>query len=393
MRQFKMLVYCTVAAVGWSCGLLTNGQADEVDLAIARVAKAGPQGAGSADAKDAAEFLAQQGVDVIPRLLEAMDTPNIVAANWYRTAFESVLQRALAADEPQLPIAFLQHYVKDPERQGRPRRLALGLLDRVDPEFQAAVLPTMLEDPVFREDAVAQVLEQGDGAKQAGDAETAKQRYELAFQHARVSSQVTRAADRLRSVGVQANIVEHMGFIARWYVIGPFDAPGRSGFDTRFPPEEKVDLSAGYVGQDAVPIRWQQVASSDRLGQLNLVQTVAAVKEAVGYAYCEIEAPARQTVQLRCGADDNLTVWLNDEQILAKRQWLNGTRLDRFTAPAVLQAGKNTVLVKVCQGPQHKNPAVPNNWSLQLRFCDASGRAAKFRVIVPEEAKANVQDQ
>ena len=36
MRQFKMLVYCTVAAVGWSCGLLTNGQADEVDVAIAQ---------------------------------------------------------------------------------------------------------------------------------------------------------------------------------------------------------------------------------------------------------------------------------------------------------------------------------------------------------------------
>ena len=45
---------------------------------------------------------------------------------------------------------------------------------------------------------------------------------------------------------------------------------------------------------------------------------------------------------------------------------------------AELKAGRNTLLVKICQGPQHKDPEVPNNWSLQLRLCDADGRGIPF---------------
>jgi len=107
------------------------------------------------------------------------------------------------------------------------------------------------------------------------------------------------------------------------------------------------------------------------------------VKESVGYAYAEIESPTEQQVELRCSADDSLTVWLNDKKALDREQWLNGTRLDRFVTPVTLQKGTNRVLVKICQGPQHVNPEVPNNWSFQLRFCDST--AAKFKNLLPEK--------
>jgi hypothetical protein len=197
---------------------------------------------------------------------------------------------------------------------------------------------------------------------------------------------VTRAADRLNAIGLDVNIINHMGFVTRWYLLGAFDAPGRSGFDESFPPEKSVDLTASYTGQDGSKIEWKLFETPDRLGQLNLAQAIAPVKEAVGYAYAELNCPRDQNVQLRCGADDNLSVWVNGEKIFARRQWLNGTRLDRFTAPASLSKGKNRVLVKICQGPQHKNPAVPNNWSVQLRFCDETGSAADFESALPETA-------
>ena len=82
-----------------------------------------------------------------------------------------------------------------------------------------------------------------------------------------------------------------------------------------------------------------------------------------------------------CGADDNCTVWLNGEKVLAREQWLNGTRFDRFVAPIKLKVGRNTLLVKVCQGPQHKDPEVSNNWSMQLRLCDNQGQGIKFALI------------
>jgi len=39
--------------------------------------------------------------------------------------------------------------------------------------------------------------------------------------------------------------------------------------------------------------------------------------------------------------------------------------------------------VKICQGPQHKNPAVPNNWSMQLRLCDNTGGSVQVRISRP----------
>ena len=60
-----------------------------------------------------------------------------------------------------------------------------------------------------------------------------------------------------------------------------------------------------------------------------------------------------------------------------------------------LKRGRNRMLVKVCQGPQHKNPAVPNNWSMQLRICDAQGGGVGVTnglPAVPEKNAANSRE-
>jgi hypothetical protein len=183
----------------------------------------------------------------------------------------------------------------------------------------------------------------------------------------------------LQALGEPVDPVAHLGLVVDWWLVGPFDAPDKTGFGAQFPPEKKVDLQAGYSGQAEQKIRWQKVHVPDRLGQLDLLKPLGAVREAVAYAYCELNAPAEQTGELRAGADDNCTVWLNGEKILAREQWLNGIRMDRFVVPAKLSAGPNRLLVKICQGPQHKDPEVPNNWSLQLRLCDPQGKGLEFK--------------
>ena len=88
---------------------------------------------------------------------------------------------------------------------------------------------------------------------------------------------------------------------------------------------------------------------------------------------------------LRCGADDCCKVWLNDKVVSEHEQWLNGTRFDRFIEEITLQEGRNSILVKVCQGPQHRNPEVFNNWSMQLRLCDKEGRGIAFESALAAE--------
>ena len=101
----------------------------------------------------------------------------------------------------------------------------------------------------------------------------------------------------------------------------------------------------------------------------------------------ELDSPRERDAQLRVGADDNVTVWLNGQKVFAREQWLNGSRFDRFVAPVKLIRGTNRVLVKICQGPQHVDPQVPNNWTFQLRFCDAQGRGIALPSRSPERTR------
>ena len=375
-----VLWFAAVAAL-----LVQVADADEVDDAIAVIAKVGPDAAGSAAARQARDLLARQSPEALPRLLIALDTKNVVAANWYRTAFDAIAERALTQRKQELPREAIEQYVRDGKRSGRARRLGLAVLDRLDPAIRGQLLPTWLEDPEFRRDAVEHALSQGDLALKEKQSEPARQAYEQAFLHARESDQVLQAVAKLKGVGQVVDPIAHLGFINRWWLVGPFPAPAMTGFTAAFPPEKEVDLAAEYSGEAGQKVRWKLHQTADQLGETNLIQAIAAVKESVGYAYAEIESPAEQQVEMRCSADDNLTVWLNDKQVLDREQWLNGTRLDRFITTVTLNAGTNRVLVKICQGPQHVNPEVPNNWSFQLRFCDATGEAPKFKNLLPEK--------
>ena len=381
-----MAIRYSIVATCLLCLALPARGADTIQQAFQVIGQAGNEGRGSAAASQAAEQLLQHGIEILPHLFEHMDTDNLVSANWCRYVYQQIITRELAKPTPQIPANFLRTYILDSKHRGRTRRLAWDLLDHVEPQFRQQQLPRLLDDREFREEAVQRVLEQADQARQDGREADAVKQYRIAFQHARQSSQITRAADRLASLKVDVNIIEQMGFLNRWYLLGPFDAPGFSGFTRRFPPETKVDLAATYPGQDAT-IGWKTHQTPDRLGQTNLVQAIAPTKEAVGYAYAEVHSPVDQEVQLRCGGDDNMTVWVNDRQVFARNQWLNGTRLDRFSAPCSLQAGTNRILIKICQGPQHKNPAVPNNWSFQIRFCDATGLNVGLKILKPTAAE------
>ena len=360
--------------------------AEKVAEALQTLDQVGPQGRGSKAASQAADRLLQEGIEILPQLFEHMDTDNLVAANWCRYVYQQIVTKELAKPEPRIPADFLRSYILESKHQGRARRLAWDLLDHVDPQFRQQQLPRLLDDREFRSEAVQRVLQQADQSRQAGKSKTAIKQYRLAFQHARESSQIIKAADQLEQLKVKVNIIDQMGFLNRWYLLGPFDAPQFSGFEQAFPPESKVDLSATYAGQDGT-IGWKAYQTADRLGQTNLVQVIGPVKEAVGYAYTEVHAPSSQKAELRCGADDNMTVWINGKRAFSRGQWLNGTRLDRFSAPCELRQGTNRILIKICQGPQHKNPAVPNNWSFQIRFCDSTGLNVGLKPLKPTTAE------
>lgn len=372
-----------IVAVSICLVTATPAQNDDAER-LAVIANTGPQGIGSLAAKEVRDELAKRSVEFLPSLLAAMDTSNPVAANWYRTIYEEIVSREIHASGTQWPLDFMKEYVSDTNRQGRPRRLVLKLINQLEPEFESQWLTERLADPEFRSEAVALTLSLGDQALQNKDTKAATIFFRSAFANARDRSQVTQAAQRLTSVGEKADVNTQLGLVTDWWLTGPFDAPAKSGFETAFEPERSINLQATYEGQGGLSFGWIRHQTTDALGQMNLVNALGQTDEAVGYAWTEITVEQNREAELRCGADDCCLVWLNGKPVSTHEQWLNGTRFDRFINPIELQAGRNTILVKVCQGPQHRNPEVFNYWSLQLRLCDKDGRGISFQTALPE---------
>lgn len=357
-----------------------------VDALLKTIAEVGPQGVGSAAARTARDELAKHGVEILPQLFVAMDTKNVVALNWYRTVYEEIVIREQALVATSWPTKFLETYLNDESRAGRARRLALSLIDKLDASFHAKWMPTRLGDPEFGFEAVDLALAAGAAAQKAKDLEAAKAEYRKAFVHALDSKQVSQAAAKLKSLGEAPNVYRHLGLVTDWRKIAAFDAPDRTGFATVFEPETKVaELAAGKNPFAAA--EWIDLKCTDALGQLNLLEAFGQAEEKTGYVFAEIDVPQAQAAQLRCGADDNCTVWLNGVKVFGRDQWLNGTRFDRFVAPITLTAGRNTLLVKVCQGPHHRDPEVGNYWSLQLRLCDENGKGIEFKPVTAPQAE------
>src|SRR6266511_2331415 len=87
IRCLAALGLLTIAA-GAPCGDRQGRPREDVQTVVA-------QGRGTPEGRAAWARLSAGGPELLPLLLGAMDTPSTATANWLRTAFDSVLDRAL----------------------------------------------------------------------------------------------------------------------------------------------------------------------------------------------------------------------------------------------------------------------------------------------------------
>src|SRR5262249_14980529 len=131
-----------------------------------------------------------------------------------------------------------------------------------------------------------------------------------------------------------------------WHVIGPFDNPGMTGFDRVYPPEKEINLQAKYPGK-AGEVAWQKKEFPD--GQVNNLAIFPQNDNAVCYLYREIESSQPLKLPVSLGSDDTLTVWLNGKKLLAQNVY-RAAAADQEFVTLDLRAGKNQLLLKICQG-------------------------------------------
>ena len=348
---------------------LTAAAAD-LTAHIAPLLAVGPEGKGNAAAAAAwQKLVAAADASAIPDLLKAMNGAGDLAANWLRGAVSTLEQRAAG----KLPLDAIKAVATDTGNSPAGRALAFDLIQRADKAQWDALMPALISDPSaeLRREPVRRLLEEGKTA-----ATTAPLR--KALEAARDEDQIKAAADALREKGEVVDLPRHFGFLMDWQVIGPFDNRKRAGFDTVFPPETKVDLTASYEGRELKPgekttAKWVPFTSEHQFGMVNFNKPLGMHKEVTAYAFTEFNSATARDAEIRLGCKNGWKLWCNGQPVFGRDEYHRGAQIDQYRYPVRLKQGANAILVKCCQNEQTETWTV--EWEFQLRICDATGTA------------------
>lgn len=178
-------------------------------------------------------------------------------------------------------------------------------------------------------------------------------------------------------------LLDRMGVIRDFRMIGPFDNISGSGYRKLHPPEKNLDFTKDYIGKDGARIRWFPFHNANPGGWVFTEHNYAA-GNAVLYYYANINSKTDQDAYLGFGASGSFKVFLNDNLVLADSVFRN-TGTDMFVQKVHLRAGDNKLLIKMAHEARHSN--------FLVRFMGGDGAAlpgvacsAKAGLFLPDAA-------
>jgi len=161
-----------------------------------------------------------------------------------------------------------------------------------------------------------------------------------------------------------------LGLMRDFWVVGPFDAQGRSGLGRAFPVEEEgkaIDPRAGrpYPGKEREVV-WRRVpAEASVQGALLVDAILRPDSDAVAYLLTYVHSDHDKWVALRVGSPGPVKTWLGGSQILAN-DVVRPAWLDQDAAAVHLKRGANPLLIKTV--------ITRGAWRLFVRLTELDGR-------------------
>lgn len=268
------------------------------------------------------------------------------------------------AENEEFPMAerlSIYRSVLDVAQRPQEMRQAIAGLSQMPSPGALELLVRCGADGALRSDATAAALRV---ARQIGGVYRRAALAAMEQLKARAESDEERqkVADTLKAI--QAAGQSPDGFILAWLMAGPYVQEGQDGtalFEIAFAPEK-----AG------APVDWRPLSAA-KSGLVELDKTFRG-ENRVAYLRTQITSETAQEARLEMGSDDGLKVWLNGQVVHANnaiRPCTPGSDKARIK----LQAGANTLLVKVTQGG--------GEWSACCRLRAADGRELSGVSVAP----------
>ena len=331
------------------------------------------EGQGNPEAAAALRELTRYDGSVLPTILVAFDDASPLAANWLRSAVETIADRELKSGRA-LPAAEIELFLLDRNQNPRARRFAFECLLKIDETAADRLIPGMLNDPSaeLRRDAVARLIDEAKELNKPGSEPAAADVFQKALSGAVDDDQVKAIVEPLRKLGHEVDLQRHFGFLNKWKMIGPFNNKDLVGFEQSYPPEQETKWDLTYPGQLG-EVNWTPLSTDDDYGVVDIATSIKPYKGAVMYAAAEFHSDKPRQLEFRLGTPNAWKLWLNGELLFGREEYHRGTMLDQYRVPATVKAGQNILLLKVCQNEQEERWA--QAYRFQLRVCNAEGTA------------------
>jgi len=144
-----------------------------------------------------------------------------------------------------------------------------------------------------------------------------------------------------------SHLGQDMGLVTSWWLIGPFDNAGWKGHSKAYPPEHHIDLKGEYQGVTG-PVRWRRYKAPDGQSYVDLAAVMKPKDWVCAYGLTYVDSPTARRVQLRVGSNDSVAIFLNGKKV-HDHQIDRQALVDQDVVPVDLQAGRNTILIKIGQ--------------------------------------------
>lgn len=143
-------------------------------------------------------------------------------------------------------------------------------------------------------------------------------------------------------------LLEPLGYLSSFYVVGSFDNEGKDGCDTNFGPEAGISsLETAYPARDR-ELSWRPLQLTNPDGYVDLGAALRPNTEAVAYALTFLDAPQETVAELAVGTSGAFRLFVNGQRVLKSDRY-NLPRPDQAKVAVRLRKGANQVLLKVCQ--------------------------------------------
>ena len=362
-RTIRCAILCVVA-ISSTC-LIVNSDTARAEtsaesIKLLRSLKSGDES--TLAAAKAIKQLSQANDITLIQSLAAMKGATPVGHNWLSGLANSLYRKTGKSQTKEL-----SEFLFDPNQDGEARYIVFEWLTANNDALRTKLLANMIEDssPELRFLAIEEAIKDKLETKKLSSF----------LEAARHPSQVVSIIEKLKVLGETVDQSRQFGFLPNWRLIGPFDHVGNLNFNKVFPVES--DWMAGvlkdeYQGKTET-VQWKEEVTKAPDGAVDLAAIYAKEKGCIIYATTEFESEKDQDAEVRLGCINGNKIWVNGKLVTSNEVYHTGTQIDQYSEPIRLKAGKNQVLLKLCQNEQTDDWA--QVFQFQLRICDSTGKA------------------